>query len=87
MFGSQWWMALESHQYPSLPQKKTHHLNDYMPRFESRWWGWHATTNFFPYAYNQYRWCHLVKNHLSSWAPPRWPMPIKSPCVCCIFTS
>jgi len=66
--------------------KKTHQPNDYMPKFESRWRGWHATTNFLPYVSGWYRWCHFVKwNHLSSWAPPHWPIPTKSPCVCHIY--
>jgi hypothetical protein len=74
--------------YLSFTQEKKHHPNDYMPRFESRWWGWHAIANFLPCAFDRYRWCHFVKwTHLSSWAPPHWPMPTKSPYVCYIFTS
>jgi hypothetical protein len=68
--------------------KKTHQPNDYMPKFELRWWGWYATTNFLPYASSQYSWCHFVEwYHLSSRAPPCSPMPTKLLSVCCIFIS
>jgi hypothetical protein len=65
-----------------------HHPNDYMPKFESRWRGWHVTTNFLPYASNQYNWCHFLEWYrFSSWGPPCWPMPTKLPWVCHIFIS
>jgi hypothetical protein len=46
VLGSWWWMALNPTNIRHFLEKKNH-PNDYMPKFESKWWGQHATTTSF----------------------------------------